>query len=288
MRHRYLWVFHNPLRNVSLFAWRTGRGAACLEDIVPPDFQGIIQCDSALPRERRHDGEAYPHSLRNEGNYSAYEAFIKTPPRAGRIELAGCMAHMRRKFFEARDEGEDPQWVLAQVQQLYRIEARLREARDGPEEVLSTRQEHSAPIMAAIKARLEQLQASHKRRPTSLKGEALSYALNQWPKLCVFLGDGRVQIDNNLVENTIRPSAIGKKNWLFMGDAKSGARAATFYTLISNCHRQSIDATAYLTDIFKRLPTEKNHTVHRLTPKDWAAEQAAKRHALAQSALVQM
>jgi hypothetical protein len=262
----YLWVFHNPVRNVSLFAWRTGRGAACLEDIVPPDFQGIIQCDG----------------------YSAYDAFIKTPARAGRIELAGCMAHMRRKFFEARDEGEDPQWVLAQVQLLYRIEARLREARAGPEEVLATRQQHSAPIMAGIKARLEQLQSSHKHRPRSLTGEALSYALNQWPKLRVFLGDGRVQIDNNLVENTIRPSAIGKKNWLFMGDAQSGARAATFYTLISNCHRQGIDATAYLTDIFKRLPTETNQTIHRLTPKAWAAEQAAKRHALAQSAIAQV
>ena len=102
----------------------------------------------------------------------------------------------------------------------------------------------------------------------------------------MFLGDGRVQIDSNLVENTIRPSAIGKKNWLFMGDAQSGARAATFYTLISNCHRQGIDATAYLTDIFKRLPTETNQTIHRLTPEAWTAEQAAKRHALAQSALV--
>ncbi len=74
--------------------------------------------------------------------------------------------------------------------------------------------EHSAPIMAAIKARLEQLRPSHRHRPTRLTGEALSYALNQWPKLRVLLGDGRVQIDNNLVENTIRPSAIGKKNCL--------------------------------------------------------------------------
>ena len=262
----YLWVIHNPARNLSLFAWRTGRGAACLESIVPPEFQGIIQCDG----------------------YSAYDAFIKTPARAGRIELAGCIAHMRRKFFEAKAEGEDPQWVLAQLQQLYQIEARLREARAGPEEVLSTRQQHSTPIMERIQARLEHLQATHTHRPRSLTGEALSYALNQWAKLRVFLRDGRVQIDNNLVENAIRPSAIGKKNWLFMGDAQSGARAATFYTLIGNCHRQGIDATSYLSDIFKRLPTETNQTVHRLTPKAWAADQAAMRHALAQSAVVQM
>ena len=262
----YLWVCHNPVRNVSLFVWRTSRATAGLESIVPPDFKGIIQCDG----------------------YQAYETFASSPARAGRIELAGCLAHMRRKFFEAQAEGADPQWVLAQVQQLYQIEARLREARAGPKEVLRTRQEHSAPIMERIKVRLEELQRSRKHLPQSLTGKAISYALNQWAKLCVFLCHGRVQIDNNLIENTIRPSAIGKKNWLFMGDPTSGDRAATFYTLIGNCHRQGINAEAYLTDIFKRLPTETNRTVYRLTPKAWAAEQAALRKALAQSAVLPM
>ena len=262
----YLWVCHNPVRNVSLFVWRTSRATASLESIVPRDFKGIIQCDG----------------------YQAYETFAGSPARAGRIELAGCLAHMRRKFFEAREEGADPQWVLAQVQQLYQIEARLREARAGPDEVLSTRQEHSAPIMERIKVRLEELQRSSKHLPQSLTGKAISYALNQWVKLGVFLRHGRVQIDNNLIENAIRPSAIGKKNWLFMGDPTSGDRAATFYTLIGNCHRQGINAEAYLTDIFQRLPTETNQTVHRLTPKAWAAEQATLRQALAQSAVLPM
>jgi transposase len=260
----YLWVFYNPVRNVCLFQWRTGRAAACLQDIVPEGFSGIIQCDG----------------------YSAYDSFIKQPSRGGRIELAGCMAHMRRKFFEARDEGQDPQWVLAQVQQLYQIEARLRESRAGPEEVLRTRQQHSVPIMERIRSRLEELQSSRKHRPRSLTGEAISYALNQWAKLSVFLREGRVQIDNNPIENTIRPSAIGKKNWLFIGDAQSGARTATFYTLIGNCRREGINATEYLSDIFKRLPTETNQTVHRLTPHAWAAEQALKRQAVTQSSVV--
>ena len=262
----YLWVCYNPVRNVSLFLWRTSRATASLESLVPRDFKGILQCDG----------------------YQAYETFASSPARSGSIQLAGCLAHMRRKFFEARDEGEDPQWVLGQVQQLYQIEARLREARAGPEEVLSTRQEHSVPIMERIKARLEELQRSRKHLPQSLTGKALSYALNQWGKLGVFLRHGRVQIDNNLIENAIRPSAIGKKNWLFMGDPTSGDRAATFYTLIGNCHRQGNNAEAYLTDIFQRLPTETNRTVHRLTPKAWAAEQAALRQALAQSAVVPM
>jgi hypothetical protein len=194
------------------------------------------------------------------------------------------MAHARRKFFEAKAEGGDPNWVLAQMQQLYQIEASLRQARAGPQEVLVERQAHSAPIMERIKTKLESLQASGKHLPSSLTGGAIKYALNQWTKLGAFLHDGRVQIDNNLVENAIRPSAIGKKNWLFMGDATTGARAATFYTLIGNCHRAGIDATKYLTDVFRRLPIETNQTVHRLTPQAWATEQAMKLQAVVQSA----
>ena len=260
----YLWVVHNPVRNISLFEWHTGRAAACLESLVPPEFTGLIQCDG----------------------YSAYESFIKSPARKGSIQLAGCLAHARRKFFEAKAEGTDPQWVLLQMQHLYQIEARLREARAGPLEVRALRQEQSVPILARIKERLEELQNKSTHRPRSLTGAAISYTLNQWDKLTLYVRDGRVQIDNNLVENTIRPSAIGKKNWLFMGDARSGARAATFYTLIGNCHREGINAEAYLTDIFTRLPGETNQTVHRLIPKAWAEEQAAQKPVKTQSTLV--
>jgi transposase len=260
----YLWVVYNPVRNVSLFAWRTGRGAVHLDDIVPKDFTGVIQCDG----------------------YSSYGALLKLAHRKGSISIIGCMAHARRKFFEAKGEGTDPQWMLAQIQKLYRIEAQLRDFTATPEEALEDRQQHSAPILESIKARLQELQASRKHRPTSLTGEAISYALNQWDKLCGYLSNGRLQIDNNLVENAIRPSAIGKKNWLFMGDALTGARAATFYTLISNAQRAGIDATEYLTDIFKRLPTETTRTISRLTPRAWAAEKAAIRQALVQNAIV--
>ncbi len=116
--------------------------------------------------------------------------------------------------------------------------------------------------------------------PANLMGLGLTHT--------VFLKDGRVQIDKNLVGNTIRPCATGKKNWLFMGDAQSGLRAATFYTLIGNSHREGIDATAYLTDTFNRLPTDTNQSVHRLTPEAWAAGQTAKRQALAQAVVAPM
>ena len=247
----YFWVFHNPVRNLSYFAWRTGRGTACLESIVPADFKGIIQCDG----------------------YSAYQAFAKQRATAGNpIQLAGCMAHTRRKFYEAKAEGEDPAWFLLQIQNLYQIESRLRDCRAGPGIIRSERQTHSLPILQQIKTRLDDLSARRKHLPQSLTGLAITYALGQWEKLLVFLQDGRIQIDNNLAENTIRPTAIGKKNWLFIGDPKSGDRAAAFYTLIGNCHRAGIDAQAYLTDLFTRLPlpTETTRTIQGLTPHGWA------------------
>jgi transposase len=254
----YLWSVLNPVRGIHFMAWHTGRGAACLEQIVPHEFTGIIQCDG----------------------YSAYTSFIHTPARKGHIQLAGCLAHARRKFFEAREESEDARWVLAQMQHLYRIEAKLREARAGPLQVRAVRQEQSAPIFEAIHARLQSLQQSRRHLPRSLTGAAISYALNQWEKLCVHLRDGRVQIDSNLVENSIRPSAIGRKNWLFMGDAQSGHRAATFYTLIGNCHRAGLNAEAYLSELFERLPGATTRTVHELTPHAIAAQRRAEAQAL--------
>lgn len=255
----YLWSVLNPVRGIRFMAWHTGRGAGCLEQIVPPDFTGIIQCDG----------------------YAAYTSFIHTPGRKGHIQLAGCLAHARRKFFEARDASEDARWVLAQMQQIYRIEAHLREARAGPLQVRTVRQEQSAPILEAIHARLQSLQQSRTHLPRSLTGMAIAYTLGQWDKLCMHLRDGRVQVDNNLVENSIRPTAIGRKNWLFMGEAHSGHRAATFYTLMGNCHHAGLNAEAYLTELFERLPGATTRTVHELTPHSVAVQHRATKQAFA-------
>ena len=167
--------------------------------------------------------------------------------------------------------------MLLQIPNLYRIESRLRDCRAGPGIIRSERQTHSQALLQQIKTRLDDLLARRKHLPQSLTGQAITYALGQWEKLLVFLQDGRVQIDNNLAENTIRPTAIGKKNWLFIGDPKSGDRAAACYTLIGNCHRAGIDAQAYLTDLFTRLPlpTETTKTLRHLTPQGWAAARNA-------------
>ncbi len=248
-KNGYLWVAHNPASKATIFHWRTGRAASCLHEIVPEGFRGIIQCDG----------------------YSVYNAFAQSPPRRGSIRLAGCWAHVRRRFFEASGYSADARWVLGRIQKLYAIEEQLRESRAGPQQRHAVRQEQSRPVVEEIHAQLQHWHRSHTHLPKSLTGTALSYTLGQWSTLTVFLEDGRVEIDNNLIENTIRPSAVGKKNWLFIGDAGAGNRAAAFYTLLGNCRQLGIDAYAYLLDLFTRLPGLTNQRVKEWTPAAWAA-----------------
>ena len=108
-------------------------------------------------------------------------------------------------------------------------------------------------------------------RPTSAMGSAISYALSQWPLLLKYVEDGRVEIDNNLVENAIRPTAIGKKNWMFIGHPDAGQRAAILYTILENCKRQGINPREYLLDVLGRMPGLKNNLTEDLTPARWAA-----------------
>ena len=132
-------------------------------------------------------------------------------------------AHVRRKFHDALEQSpRTSAWLMRQLQHLHRIEAELREQRAGPGWRVAVRAHQSQPILTRLKNALLRLKASGRHLPQSQLGQAIDYTLGQWPTLEIFLNDGRVEIDNNLVENAIRPTAIGKKNWLFIGDA--GAR----------------------------------------------------------------
>lgn len=245
----YLWTCGVPRGDV-LFHWETSRAAACLENIIPVDFGGTIQCDG----------------------YEAYDCFARR--REGRIVLAGCMAHMRRKFYEAREQSPKVAgWILRQIQQLYEVEARLRETRAGPRLRSAQRASQSRPVLARVHRALVRLKTVRRFLPRSLMGKAIDYALGQWSSLLVFLEDGRLEVDNNLVENSIRPTAIGKKNWLFFGEAQAGARSAILYTIVENCRRRGIDPFAYLRDVFTQLPSATNWQVKDLTPEAWAKKQ---------------
>jgi hypothetical protein len=116
---------------------------------------------------------------------------------------------------------------------------------------------------------LVRLKSNGRYLPQSLLGQAMDYVLSQWPTLEVFLKDGQIEIDNNLVENAIRPTAIGKKNWLFIGDADAGQRSAIVYTVIENCRRRGIDPFVYLRDVLRRLPNMTNRQIPEVTPQTW-------------------
>ena len=245
----YLWTAHRPRGDV-LYRWETSRAAACLDNLVPVDFSGTIQCDG----------------------YAGYGAFVDRRPVA--ITLAGCWAHGRRKFHDALEQApRTAGWLLRQIQHLYHIEADLRAHRAGPNLRAAVRAHQSRPIVERLKKALVRLKASGRHLPQSLLGQALDYTLGQWPTLEIFLNDGRVEIDNNLVENAIRPTAIGKKNWLFIGGGEAGERSAIIYTVIESCRRRGIDPFAYLRDVLTRLPNMTNRQIPEVTPQTWAKAQ---------------
>jgi hypothetical protein len=113
--------------------------------------------------------------------------------------------------------------------------------------------------------------------PQSLMGKAIDYALGQWTSLLPYLEDGRLEIDTNLVENAIRPTAVGKKNWLFIGEANAGERSAIIYTIVESCRRRGLDPYAYLRDVLTRLPMATNWQIKNLTPEAWAKSQPSAR-----------
>ena len=214
---------------------------------MPVDFSGIIQADG----------------------YEAYERFARD--RGERIQLAACMAHVRRKFYEAREHAPKViGWILRQIAQLYAIEQKLRQARAGPRLREAARASASRPILARLHRALVRLKTRRRFLPQSSMGKAIDYALSQWPGLLIFLGDGRLEIDNNRVENAIRPTAVGKKNWLFIGEAAAGDRSAIIYTVIESCRRRGIDPFAYLREVFTRLPSMTNWQLKDITPAAWA------------------
>ena len=168
---------------------------------------------------------------------------------------------------------------MRQIQQLYRIETQLREGRAGPSLRQAVRASQSRLLVDRIQRALVRLKSSGRHLPQSLLGQAIEYTLSQWRTLEVYLDDGRVEIDNNLVENAIRPTAIGNKNWLFIGDADAGQPSAIIYTIIENCRRRGLDPFAYLREVFTRLPNMTNRQIPEVTPAAWSkTRKTLKRH----------
>ena len=250
----YFWVYHHPPPpgrpggNI-LFEWHTSRAGTCLENMLGT-FSGMVQCDA----------------------YAAYGSFARG---RNQLVLAGCWAHARRYFFEARDENPVlAGWFLHQIQRLYRVERDLRERACGPQDRMARRASESGMILNRIKRVLDR--KWRQPLPSSRMGKAMAYALSNWELLIRYAGDGRLEIDNNRVENAIRPTAVGKKNWLFIGHPDAGQRSAIIYTILATCRAHDIDPWEYLHDVLSRLPAMKITEVDQLTPANWIAARTQK------------
>jgi transposase len=182
----------------------------------------------------------------------------------------GCWAHARRKFYDARTEDpERANVVLTLIAGLYRVER----AAQNLDAVMrqSMRQTRSQPLLDKLAELLERYKAEV--LPKSRLGKAVRYVQNQWQALKRYLEDGDLSIDNNLTERTVRPVAVGRKNWLFFGSDEGGRRAAVLYSLILSCQRVGCDPLAYLADVLVRVGQCPDDELWGLTPFAWAAEQ---------------
>lgn len=242
----YFWTVHRPAppgqpRGPSFYQWHPSRASDCLDDVLGRDFDGIVQCDG----------------------YAAYE----THARKRHVTLAACWAHARRKFHAAKDHDPAMLDVLSRIGRLYAIEDRLRRAAVSVEERLRIRQQESVPILDALHDLLNSWQTRQSFLPRSSAGQAIAYTLSLWKKLCLFAHDGRIEIDNNLCENAIRPTAVGKKNWLFIGAEGAGQNSAILYTLVAECRRLKLNPQDYFTAALTRLPAATTADVPSLTPE---------------------
>ena len=240
----YLWTYSRPGGDV-LFEWRLSRSREEPQEFLK-DFRGKLQTDG----------------------YAVYESLAK---QRGDLTLIGCWAHSRRGFHEALAETKLAAWFVGQIGLLYGVEKKLREQKAGPQLRAATRVWQSRPVLARMRRAMELIR--RKTLPQGLLGQAIDYALKRWEALKQFVEDGALEIDNNLIENAIRPSAVGKKNWLFIGHPEAGERSAVIYTLLGSCRRHEINPFDYLKDLFTRLPSAKITQIREFTPAAWVKAQ---------------
>jgi hypothetical protein len=211
----------------------------------------------------------YRGYLQTDG-YSAYTAVVRESK--GRITDVACWAHARRKFDEARFTTSHAllHEALGWIQQLYDLEDR---ARSWPaEDRLRLRVAEAAPILDRMQARFDAV--GPELRPSSRLAEAVEYSRNRWAGLRRYTSDGRIPIDNNVVERLFRGIAVGRKNYLFVGSREGGITAARLYTIVQSAKRHNLALSPYLNDVLRRLPllVEANASLECLLPDRWAKE----------------
>ncbi len=243
----HMWLYYDLMSKCVLFDFSLGRGSDNLKRILDNTPVSTIQSDG----------------------WSAYAKFTKEND----ISSAGCMAHARRKFYDALavDKKYSPE-ILAKIKVLFKIEDFAKKEQYTFEQRLDLRIELSKPIIDSMKTWCEDV--FKKTVPSSKLGEALTYMLNQWDSLTYFLKDGRVELSNNWIENKVRPFALGRKNFLFAGSKTGGERLATIYTVITTAQLHGLNVRDYLTALFEELPKRNQNDIDDLLPWNWEPKES--------------
>jgi len=237
--HRgYYWVYYDPVKRLVCFDYRKTRGREGPKSFLQ-DFSGDLQSDG----------------------YSAYADLGVT----GKIKHLACWAHARRKLEHAKDN--DPKRsedALTLIGRLYDIEREARNKELTYDEIKTLRQEQSVVIIDEIALWLN----SQKREvlPKSAIGLAINYTLNLWPRLIRYTEDGRFNIDNNLIENSIRGVALGRKNYLFAGSHESAQRGAVVYSLLATCQIRGVEPFTWLKNALDTIPDYPANQLEKLLP----------------------
>lgn len=240
--HRgYFWVYHNSIDRMVLFDYQEGRGREGPVNMLK-DFTGHLQTDG----------------------YSVYDIFNKKED----VILLHCMAHARRMFYEALENDKlRAEHALQQIGLLYGIERKGKALSLTAEELLALRQEEALPILRELESWMKEqyLQVL----PKSSIGKALGYSIQRWSQLMIYAGDAKLNIDNNPVENCIRPVAIGRKNYLFAGSHEAAQRSAMLYSLMGTCKLNGINPFIWLKDVLQKIGNYPVENLHELLPQNW-------------------
>ena len=250
----YLWTFVNPDVSGVVYRFTPGRGSELIANELG-DFEGFL------------GGDGY------SGNKAAAKKVMEKRV-AGEIVMFGCWAHTIRKFKDALCEVPGTAKLFRDdIKRLYEVEDEANAASLDPAARLALRSQKSRPILASLLWRARRLRDQYS--DAGKMAGAIGYLLNQRKPLRRFLEDGRLPLDNNRCERSIRPIAIGRRNWLFTGSERGGRSAATIYTLIESCRLAGIDMLSYLADVLVRVATHPASRTPELLPEHWAKTVAA-------------
>jgi transposase len=241
----YYWAVHAPVDGLVLFEYQQGRDQEGPKKLFQ-GFTGVVQSDG----------------------YTVYQALFKNSQRVNQLY---CMAHIRRKFDEAFEyDKERADYAVKQIAKLYGIEKYIREATPPLSEtqIVEKRMVEATPILHEIKAWM--LTEYPKVLPKSPIGRALAYALGLWDNMHYYTQHGHLQIDNNAIENAIRPIALGRKNYLFAGTHETAQHAAIIYSLFATCKKHNVNEQEWLTDVLRKMnDPEYDGKFSDLLPHRW-------------------